>query len=263
MVQAVNEVYDSSKGVVDLYAKNIAAGAGANGWTDLIIEAQGGLNQRQINNGLNSIAELLAIQNPSNSQSLTVKGYHKPTVYAELNPYKGGGRFTFNASMSKAKHDGGTIIDPDKVYPSDWKNRTQVNEWFLPSNTGTGCWVREYEGSVNVLWFGVMPNFSLGIDNSIGINRALLTTNNITLPHGNYIIHRPILTSKANAVIKGDGVDTTLITVENAYWQGTTYNGKSYNACIVDTSGQDNIWIEAATIQDLTLIGNSYSKDGK
>ena len=39
LVQAVNEVYDSSKGVVDLYAKNIAAGAGANGWTtDLVGE---------------------------------------------------------------------------------------------------------------------------------------------------------------------------------------------------------------------------------
>ena len=48
LVKAVNEVYDSSKGVVDLYAKNIAAGAGANGWTtDSVVE--NGVTQKQIN----------------------------------------------------------------------------------------------------------------------------------------------------------------------------------------------------------------------
>ena len=34
LVQAVNEVYDSGKGVVDLYAKNIASGRNADSWTD-------------------------------------------------------------------------------------------------------------------------------------------------------------------------------------------------------------------------------------
>ena len=240
-----------------------AAGAGANGWTDTLIATSENINQRQINDGLESISQLANIKNPRNGQRVYVKGYHKPTLFVELNPYKGGNLFIYDATVSRSKHDGGTIIDPTKVFPADWKNRTQVNNWFVPSNTSTGCWVLQYDGAVIVLWFGARPDFSVGIDNSIAINRALLTSNNITLPQGNYIIHRPILTSKANAVIKGDGVDTTLITVENAYWQGTTYNGKSYNACIVDTSGQDNIWIEAATIQDLTLIGNSYSKDGK
>ena len=48
LVKAVNEGYDSSKGVVDLYAKNIAAGAGANGWTtELVVE--NGVTQKQIN----------------------------------------------------------------------------------------------------------------------------------------------------------------------------------------------------------------------
>ena len=64
LVQAVNEVYDSSKGVVDLYAKNIAAGAGANGWTtDLVFED--GLTQKQIN----------AVQKNKNIERLSVKDF--------------------------------------------------------------------------------------------------------------------------------------------------------------------------------------------
>ena len=240
-----------------------AAGAGANGWTDTLVAAGENLNQRQVNDGIESIAQLTTLKNPRNGQRVYVKGYHKPTLFVELNPYKGGNLFVYDATVSRSKHDGGTIIDPTKVFPTDWKNRTQVNDWFLPSNTGTGCWLAQYDGAVNVLWFGARPDFSLGVDNSIAINRALLSKNNITIPQGNYIIHRPILTAKANAVIKGDGVDTTIITVENGSWQGTTYNDKYYNSAFVDTSGVDGSWIEAATIEDLTLIGNSYSADGK
>lgn len=263
LVKSINEVFDSTQGVSDLYKQNVLAGAGANGWTDVLIAVSENVNQRQVNDGLDSIAQLAGIQNPRNGMRVSVKGYHAPTLFVELNPYKGGNLFVYDATVSRSKHDGGTIIDPTKVFPTDWKNRTQVNDWFLPSNTGTGCWLAQYDGAVNGLWFGAMPNFSLGVDNSIAINRALLTSNNITLPQGNYIIHRPILTAKANAVIKGDGVDTTIITVENGSWQGTTYNDKYYNSAFVDTSGVDGSWIEAATIQDLTLIGNSYSADGK
>ena len=251
-------------GLLSLYEKNVAViGADIIGWSDELVFAGESLNQRQVNDGIESISQLASINNPHNGQRVYVKGYHKPTLFVELNPYKGGNLFIYDATVSRSKHDGGTVIDPTKVFPTDWKNRAQVNDWFIPSNTGTGCWVLQYDGAIDVLWFGARPDFSVGIDNSIAINRALLVKNNIVIPHGNYIIHRPILTAKANAVIKGDGVDTTIVTVENGSWQGTTYNDKVYNSAIVDTSGVDGSWIEAATIQDLTLIGNSYSADGK
>ena len=57
LVQAVNEVYDSSKGVVDLYAKNIAAGAGTNGWDDMLIALPNGRNQRDKNNDVVSVKD--------------------------------------------------------------------------------------------------------------------------------------------------------------------------------------------------------------
>ena len=221
-----------------------AAGAGANGW-DANLVAYGEITQKQINDGLESIAQLIAVKNPRNGMRVYVKGYHKPTLFVELNPYKGGNLFVYDATVSRAKHDGGTVIDPNKVFPTDWKNRTQVNDWFLPSNTGTGCWVLQYDGAVNVLWFGARPDFSVGIDNSIAINKALSVKNNIFLPSGNYIIHRPILTAKANAVIKGDGIGPEIVTeamkvldaVAKKYNHKFNYTEILMGGCSIDAYG--------------------------
>ena len=49
LVKAINEVYDSSKGVVALYDKNVEAGAGANGWIDLLVSTMGGRTQKDKN----------------------------------------------------------------------------------------------------------------------------------------------------------------------------------------------------------------------
>ena len=50
LVKAINEVYDTTKGVVTLYDRNVEAGAGANGWTDLLITNENGITQQTINN---------------------------------------------------------------------------------------------------------------------------------------------------------------------------------------------------------------------
>lgn len=49
LVKAVNEIHDVTKGVVALYDRNVEAGAGANGWTDLFVTTQNGRTQRQKN----------------------------------------------------------------------------------------------------------------------------------------------------------------------------------------------------------------------
>ena len=122
LVQAVNEVYDSSKGVVDLYAKNVEAGAGANGWTDLLIAVSENVNQRQINDGLENVAQLAGIKNPRNGQRVVVKSYYTPN-YALLNPFKGGGTFIYDSAKANV-NDGGVCINgwvrqlDDHVTPS-------------------------------------------------------------------------------------------------------------------------------------------------
>ena len=80
-----------------------AAGAGANGWTDTLIAVSENVNQRQINDGLESIAQLLSIKNPRNGQRVYVKSYH-------VGLGKGGGTFVYDSSKS-AINDKGMIIN--------------------------------------------------------------------------------------------------------------------------------------------------------
>ena len=95
---------------------------------------------------VNSISDLLQIPPKFESQAM-VSSYH-----AELEG--GGGMFKWDESKDKALHDGGTAIDPDVVFPTDWANPSQVATWFTAAASGTGCWVRIYSGPVNALWFG-------------------------------------------------------------------------------------------------------------
>ena len=92
LVKSINEVFDNTKGIVNLYNKNVTSDSW-NGWTDLLIETSENVNQRQINDGLDSIATMLAIKNPRNGQRVYVKSYH-----AGLN--KGGGTFVYDTTKS-------------------------------------------------------------------------------------------------------------------------------------------------------------------
>ena len=103
LVKAVNEIHDVTKGVVALYDKNVEAGAGANGWTDTLIAVSENTNQRQINDGLESVAQLAGIQNPHNGMRVFVKSYH----YG-LN--KGGGVFVYDSTKASV-NDGGNVIN--------------------------------------------------------------------------------------------------------------------------------------------------------
>ncbi len=50
-----------------------------------------------------------------------------------------GGVFIWDETKDKQTHDGVKVIDPDKPFPTDWNDNA---DWFIPSNTGTGCWVK-------------------------------------------------------------------------------------------------------------------------
>lgn len=98
---------------------------------------------------VDSIADLLALPEGQRRGDLRylVKGYHAGSDV-------GGGEFYWDASKPRSQHNGGTIIDPTAVYPTDWDDQTQLGTWFDTSNNGTGCWVRQFDGAVNVKWFG-------------------------------------------------------------------------------------------------------------
>ena len=115
-------------GLLRLYKKNVDAGAGSDGWAaDLVM--YDGLTQKQINDGLESVAQLLAIKNPRNGQRVYVKSYHAG--------YKrGGGWFTFDESKVSFQNSLGQTITNDKGrFINGWVRDVPNNE-FTPEMFG-------------------------------------------------------------------------------------------------------------------------------
>lgn len=80
------------------------------GWTDILIEVSENVNQRQINDGLESIAQLLSIKKPRDGMRVYVKSYNAPN-YALTKPFDdGGGTFVYDATKSTV-NDGGIVIN--------------------------------------------------------------------------------------------------------------------------------------------------------
>jgi len=67
----------------------------------------------------------------------------------------GGGVFYWDATGNATEHNGGTVVSPLATFLTDWNNQTQLATWFDGSSlVGTGVWRRQYDGAVNVKWFG-------------------------------------------------------------------------------------------------------------
>ena len=142
LVSAINEVYDNTKGVVSLYDKNVEAGAGANGWDDMLIAVSENVNQRQINDGLETVAQLAGIINPRIGQRIDVKSYH-------AGQGKGGGTFVYDATKASV-NDGGIIING---------------------------WVRQYFGVIDPYMFGAWGDWDaynqVGHDDTVAFQKCL------------------------------------------------------------------------------------------
>lgn len=80
------------------------------GWTDAAIAVAENVNQRQINDGLDSIAQLLSIKKPRSGMRVDVKSYNAPN-YALNKPFdNGGGTFVYDSTKATI-NDGGIIIN--------------------------------------------------------------------------------------------------------------------------------------------------------
>lgn len=138
-----------------------AAAAGANGWNDMLVAAGQNLNQRQVNDGLESVAQLADIINPRNGQRVVVKSYYTPN-YALVNPFKGGGTFIYDSEKANV-NDGGVCING---------------------------WVRQLDGFVTPYMFGAKGDGTT--DDLITFNKCTAfvkasTCRKILIEDGNYI----------------------------------------------------------------------------
>jgi len=159
-------------------------------------------NFNNLNNGkVESVASISDLVNASTSNNYNVLNYHSDVE-------GGGGVFYWDATKAKSEHNGGTIIDPTATFPTDWSVTTQQETWFNTSNAGVGVWVRQYEGAVNVKWFGAKGD-GVTDDTVILQQTSNIQTASIFIPNGTYIVNHTIsFTSKS---VKGESKDLTIL----------------------------------------------------
>jgi len=128
-----------------------------------------------------SITDAMERATRRNNEKIFVIGYHPDSDV-------GGGNFVYDANRSKSDHNGGTVIDPDKTFPSDWTNSTQVNDWFTADGVGNGVYLRPNVEYVTAEMFGALGGnpindqtcFEAALANNSVVN--LLESKSYTLP---------------------------------------------------------------------------------
>lgn len=102
-----------------------------------ISNANGGTVQDHINanRGVEYLKQLGTVGNLEDGQRFAVNGYYEGTLV-------GGGQFVWDASRSKADHNGGTVIAPEALVAWDGSQSdiASVLDW---SGSGVGCFLRK------------------------------------------------------------------------------------------------------------------------
>jgi len=115
-------------------------------YTSLSNNAEAGLI-----NSIDTIGDLIGLDEEITIGELEVYGYYAKGDGA-------GDLFIWDSTTSKANANGGTIIDPS------------VSLANQGTGIGTGAWIRQYTGAVNVTWFGASIDRT---DNEIYFQKAI------------------------------------------------------------------------------------------
>jgi hypothetical protein len=138
----------------------------------------------------------------------------------------GGGVFYWDATGNATEHNGGTVISTLATFPTDWNNQTQLSTWFDGAAlTGTGVWRRQYDGAVNVKWFGAKgdgvtddtSSFSNAILFSAVKNGKLFLSTSTYLVLGTLFIPSFFELDLNKSTIIGAGIGSTNALFESAY----------------------------------------------
>ena len=108
---------------------------------------------------ISSIPDLLAAKQDT-SVAYELAAYH-PGVYALPVPEgEGGGVIYWAPNVSKVAHNGVTVFDPLRVFPTDWANETQKAAWYAAGTSGVGCFVRQKSSTILLEEGGVSPSIA-------------------------------------------------------------------------------------------------------
>jgi len=94
------------------------------------------------------------------NESIFVIGYHPDSDV-------GGGNLVYDANRPKSDHNGGTVIDPDQTFPSDWNDSAQVAAWFTADGAGNGVWVRPNKRESDLFEWGAKTDGSISTPGTI------------------------------------------------------------------------------------------------
>jgi len=181
-----------------------------------------------------TMTDLLSVDT-SVTFSVNVKGYH-----AENDG--GGGLFNYDSTIDKSTANGGTIIDP---------GQTLANQG---NGVGLGCWVRQYSGAVNVLWFGAYNNNNIPLVDitTTAIQKVFDIANEIFIPAGIYIVNG--LTIGKTVSIIGENTNTMIGASTEGGTQLRLFEGTSSTYLL-----HYNIDVESGILKNIELNGNSYA----
>lgn len=153
-----------------------------------------------------SVSDISKLPKTANhGDSIFVNNYHADSE-------GGGGVFYWDADTSKHLHNGGTIIDPLRTFPDEWGDEYDMDFWFgtLPT-LANGVWKRQYDGAVNVKWFGAKGD---GVTNDLSaINDAISDAGQggtVIFPKGVYAVSNTIVVSYERTLKLDAGVTLKL-----------------------------------------------------
>lgn len=170
-----------------------------------------------------TLASVSDLVNTATSGSLAyMVAAYQPGAFALARPYddNGGGMFRWDAARSTLDHDGGTIIDPNRPFPSDWDDDAQVSAWFTAVGSGSGCFVRQGTGEISVEMYGARHSLT-PVKNTQSFQKALayVGPDHLLEPSGRRTVHfgagRHLITATldlaAFQTLKGPGHDGVLV----------------------------------------------------
>lgn len=154
-----------------------------------------------------------------------VEGYQVSVAsYHDLSDLSGGGVFIWSSNTNKSSHNGGTIIDPSRVFPTPWGTGGSYHSGA--GTAGTGCWIRQYDGAVNIKWFGAKGDGVTG--DSLAITYAMISSKSVFIPEGEFFLNTSIQIRQDSQNIFGNGSSSKLI-----HTGGNTIQTVGFSYCYI------------------------------
>lgn len=206
---------------------------------------------------LDSVSGFYGLYGGDNSR-VKLKSWSSDYILVTGGKPTGGGEFIFVPTMPKTSHNGGTIISPSVPYSSISAFLAGTGE---SDPSGSGCWVRDFDGPINALWFGAVGDGVTDNSAQLAAFRNAVVSQAAKrrgyIPAGTYAYATGPNYAVKGAHIFGDGKNNTILkntSGERAF----RIDGSEYGIAAVYDVVVENIGIEGhAGTQHLIYVENA------